>query len=36
MDATGLGFKRNETPSDTKSSKIIGFSFFEKNPISLY
>ena len=36
MDATGLGFKRNETPFDTKSSKIIDSSFFEKNPINLY
>ena len=36
MDATGLGFKRYETPFDTKSPKIIDFSFFEKNPINLY
>ena len=36
MDATGLGFERYETPFDTKSPKIIDFSFFEKNPINLY
>ena len=36
MDATGLGFKKYETPFDTKSPKIIDFSFFEKNPINLY
>ena len=36
MDATGLGYKKFETPFDTKSPKIIDFSFFEKNPINLY
>ena len=36
MDATGLGFKKYETPFDTKYPKIIDFSFFEKNPINLY
>ena len=36
MDATGLGFKKYETPFDTKSPKIIDFSFFGKNPINLY
>ena len=36
MDATGLGFKKYETPFDTKLPKIIDFSFFEKNPINLY
>ena len=36
MDATGLGFKKHETPFDTKYPKIIDFSFFEKNPINMY
>ncbi len=36
MDATGLGFKRYETPFDKKSPKIIDFSLFDKNPINLY
>ena len=36
MDATVLGFKKYETPFDTKYPKIIDFSFFEKNPINLY
>lgn len=36
MDATGLGFKKYETPFDTKYPKTIDFSFFEKNPINLY
>ncbi len=35
MDATGLGFEKYETPFDTKFSKIIDFSLFEKNPINL-